>query len=78
MIVRYTEEASKVRRQGHFASIAVIRIIGDRDAQARRLQEEAPSLTLGDLALLAEYAAEQWQRDRAASLLKTQLLLESQ
>lgn len=69
MVIRYSQQASAVRARGNFASATVCDGVRDDKWVAEALQKRPHELSVGDLALLAEYASQQWQRDEAVRAL---------
>ena len=65
MIVRYSVQASAIRAQGHFANVTTIDNICNDQWVSHTLQSRSSEQSLGDFALLAEFAPQQWQRDAA-------------
>ena len=64
--VRYSDTASYFRKKGFFASVATCSSVTNDEWVTRTLTRDIASLTVGDLALVCEYAPQQWQRDLAA------------
>ena len=68
--VRHFGTASIVRNEGYFASADTCAKVSDANWVAKKLQTEAHTLQVGDLALIAEWAPVQWQRDEAVKLMQ--------
>ena len=69
MIRRYSVDASQIRERGHRASVGTIQNVRSDEWVSCALQAPSAGMTLGDYALLAEYAPQQWQRDMAVTYL---------
>ncbi len=65
---RFSTEASDIRRRGHFARLTTIEHVYNDQWVAAVLQ--TGDLGLGDYALIAEFAPQQWQRDSAVQHLR--------
>ena len=71
MIRRYSVEASQIRERGHCASTGTIQNVRSDEWVSGALQAPSTGMGLGDYALLAEYAPQQWQRDMAVTYLRS-------
>ena len=67
---RYSWHATRARREGHFASATTCAHARNDAWVSAALRERPQTLTMGDKALLSEWAPQQWQRDLAAHLMR--------
>ena len=66
LITRHSAHATRARIAGHFASADVCQTVTDNAWASHALTQGMDALSIGDLALLCEWAPQQWQRDTAA------------